>query len=103
MRAVLVLSTAPDLKSASRIARSLIAKRAAACVTVLPGAVSRYRWKGKTENAREYVLLIKTSRERLKMLEKTLTAVHPYETPELLAFPALLVSKAYGRWMREVL
>lgn len=103
MRAVLVLSTAPDLKSASRIARVLIAKRAAACVTVLPDARSRYRWKGKTENTRECVLLIKTSRERLKTLAKALAAVHPYETPEILAFPASLVSKAYGRWMREVL
>ena len=83
--ALLVLCTAPDEEVAARLARGLVDARLAACVNVIPGLRSFYRWKGAVAEDAELQLLIKTRRARLPALREWIAAHHPYEVPELLA------------------
>lgn len=100
---VLVLSTAPDETVASLLARGLVEARVAACVSILPGLVSHYRWEGLVRHESEVQLLIKTTAATLPLLEEALSRLHPYEVPEFLILPAG-ASAAYGTWVRgEVL
>lgn len=91
--------TCPDLASAERLAGALVDERLAACVQVLPGLRSVYRWDGAVERADEVLLLIKTTRERLDALTARVRALHPYELPELLAVEAAGGSSAYLEWV----
>jgi periplasmic divalent cation tolerance protein len=101
---ILVLTAVASAEQAAALADALVQNRLAACVTVLPGALSNYHWQGKTFLSEpEQVLLIKTHREKLAELESFFAANHPYECPELLAFDAVAVSDAYAGWMREQL
>jgi periplasmic divalent cation tolerance protein len=93
------LSTAPDAETAARIARVLVEERLAACVNLVPGVRSLYRWKGRVEDAGEVLLLIKTRAERLDALAARLRALHPYELPELVALPATGGLGAYLDWV----
>jgi periplasmic divalent cation tolerance protein len=98
----LVLVTSGSVKEARRIAEELVRKRLAACVNVALSPVSSvYRWKGKVESAKEYLLLIKTSRKRLGPLEKAIRKLHSYEVPEVIALPIVAGSKRYLRWLEE--
>jgi len=98
----LVLVTCGSVAEARRIARAVVEVRLAACVNVLPGAVtSIYRWKGKVESARERLLLIKTSRKRLAKLQTTVERLHSYEVPEFIALPITAGSRAYLAWLEE--
>ena len=99
--ALLVLTTAPDLKVARRLARTLVEARLVACASLMPGLESHYRWKGTTESSSEVQLLLKTTRERLPDLEAALGEAHPYEVPELLALPVVGGGGAYLDWLRE--
>lgn len=99
---ILILTTVANSEQAQALAEGLLNGHIAACVTVLPGALSNYRWQGKTFLSEpELVLLIKTRREKLSEIEEFFKTNHPYECPELLAFEAAGISKAYGDWMRE--
>jgi periplasmic divalent cation tolerance protein len=95
----LALTTAPDRKVAETLAETLVGERLAACATILDGATSVYRWNGKVERASEVVLLLKTGGSRLPALKERLLALHPYETPEFLAFDAASGSAAYLAWV----
>ena len=88
MTALLCLTTCPDLDTAQRIADALVEERLAACVNVLPGVQSTYRWEGQVQRAGEVLLLVKTVRVRLPALQERIVALHPYELPELLAVEA---------------
>lgn len=85
MPALLCLCTCPDRETADRIADALVGERLAACVGLLPGAASVYRWEGRVERTAEIQLLIKTTAERLPALRRRLVELHPYEVPELVA------------------
>jgi periplasmic divalent cation tolerance protein len=95
----IVMSTAPDLDTAKRIARALVERRLVACVNVLGGATSVYRWKGAVEEAQEVLLVIKTSAARIAELEHALAELHPYEVPELVALEPAHVEAKYLRWL----
>lgn len=95
----LLLSACADAASAERIATTLVEERLAACVTVLPGARSVYRWQGAVEHADECVLLIKARAGDYPALERRLLDLHPYEMPELLALPVLAGNPAYLAWL----
>jgi len=95
----LVLTTASNHGAASRLARNLLEERLAACVTLLPGASSIYRWKGQVETADEVVLLLKTTEEQLGALEKRLKELHSYETPEFLVLKVEGGSEEYLVWL----
>ena len=98
----LVLVTCANAAEAKRIARAVVEARLAACVNILPGAVtSIYRWKGKVESARERLLLIKTSRKRLAKLQAAVERLHSYDVPEFIALPIAAGSRAYLEWMDE--
>lgn len=99
MSLLLCLTTCPDPDSADRLARALVEERLAACVSVLPGVQSTYRWQGALEQASEYLLLIKTTRARYPALQARLPALHPYELPELVAVESSAVLPAYLHWV----
>lgn len=88
MTALLCFSTCPDAATAQRIADALVGERLAACVSVLPGVQSTWRWQGAIERSEEVLLLIKTAAAGLPALQARLVALHPYELPELLAVEA---------------
>jgi periplasmic divalent cation tolerance protein len=94
-------STAPDADTAARIARALVDERLAACVNLVPGVRSIYRWQGALEDAAEVLLVIKTRAERLEALSARLRTLHPYELPELVALPAVGGLDAYLAWVAE--
>jgi periplasmic divalent cation tolerance protein len=94
-----LLTTVEGRGKAEELARRMVEERLAACVTVIPGARSFYRWKGKMERAGEFVLLMKTLKP--KELMKRLREVHPYEVPELLVLKVTGVSREYLRWVEE--
>jgi len=77
----------------------LVSKRLAACVQILPGLESHYRWRGKKETSREVLLLIKTNAAVYKKLEKILLQNHPYEVPEIICLPITRGSKTYLDWI----
>ena len=98
-RFVLVLVTAPDLKSARALARAALASRLAACVNLHPGIESHYWWQGKLESSREVLLLFKTTRPKLVALKQLILAKHPYDTPEFVALSLDSGSKRYLDWL----
>ncbi len=86
-------------EEAEKIARNLVDARLAACVNVLPGMRSFYRWKGSIEDAAEWLLVIKSSRERFDALRTALEKLHSYEVPEVIALSVIDGSQNYLNWM----
>ena len=101
MTALVCLCTCPDPDTARRIADVLVEERLAACVSVLPGLRSVYRWQGAVEHADEVLLLIKTVRARLEPLSTRIAALHPHELPEVIAVEASGGLSAYLDWVAE--
>ena len=97
--AYLVITNLPDRESAGKLAHLLIEKRLAACINILSPCRSVYRWKGKTEDAEEFPVLIKTTRARYPELEAAIRAAHPYELPEIIAVPLAGGLPAYLEWV----
>jgi periplasmic divalent cation tolerance protein len=93
------LSTAPDPETAARIARALVEERLAACVNLVPGVRSIYRWQGAVEDAAEVLLVMKTRADRVDALAERLRALHPYALPELVALPAVGGLAGYLDWV----
>lgn len=97
-----VLLTCATLEEGRKIARAVVEKRLAACVNVVTHAVeSFYTWEGKLEDSSEYLLMIKTSEERLGELEKEVGALHSYDTPEFVVLPIVAGSEKYLKWVGE--
>ena len=99
--ALICFCTCPDPATAERIAMALVAERLAACVNVLPGLRSVYRWKGAVERADEALLLIKTPPDRYHALQDRVQELHPYELPELLAVETDSGLPATLRWIAD--
>lgn len=98
---VVVLSTVGKDEDADRLARALVERRLAACVNVVPGVRSIYRWQGRVEEDEERLLVIKTRRDRFDALRETLVALHPYELPEAVVIPIETGHAAYLAWLDE--
>jgi periplasmic divalent cation tolerance protein len=96
-----VLVTAPDLETARKLARTVLAARVAACVNIVPRIESHYWWQGRIESGLELLLIIKTTRARLAALEKVVLANHPYDTPEFLALPLQGGAEKYLAWLAD--
>ena len=96
---IVVLSTCASAEEAEKIARRLVDIRLAACVNVLAGARSFYRWKDSIEDTGEWLLMIKTSRARFDSLRAELERLHSYEVPELIALPVVDGSANYLNWL----
>jgi periplasmic divalent cation tolerance protein len=98
VNALLCFTACPDAQTAQRIADVLVEERLAACVSVLPGMRSTYRWEGAIEHADEVLLLAKTVPVQWPALQARILALHPYELPELLAVEARGLP-AYLQWI----
>jgi len=97
-----VLVTCATLEEARKIARDVVEKHLAACVNIVTHAVeSFYVWEGQLENSSEYLLMMKTTDERLEDLQKQVLALHSYDTPEFIALPIVSGSDAYLKWLGE--
>jgi len=95
----LVFCTCPDQETAARIAGRLVGDRLAACVNLLPGLTSIYRWQGEVQREAEVLLLIKTVAARVPALSETLRGLHPYELPEIIALPITDGLPDYLTWV----
>lgn len=95
----LVLSTAGSREEAESIAGSLVEKGLAACVNLVPGLTSIYRWQGSIEHSEEILLIIKTTAQHLTALEAALHTLHSYEVPELLVFVPEHGGNDYLAWL----
>lgn len=91
--------TCPDTDSARALAQHLVESRVAACVNVVPGLTSFYRWEGRVEEASEVLLIIKTAAARLDVLAAAITAAHPYSVPEFIALPIVGGHPPYLDWL----
>lgn len=98
---LLAFSTVATAADAERIASVLVERGLAACVNVVPGLVSIYRWKGAVERELEVLLVIKTRAERFEALREALVSLHPYEVPELIAVPVAAGHPPYLAWLDE--
>jgi len=96
-----VLSAVGAQPDAERIARALVEERIAACVNIVPGITSIYRWKGAVEQEAELLLVIKTTGERVEQLKARLLQLHPYELPEVVVIPIVGGHQAYLDWLAE--
>jgi periplasmic divalent cation tolerance protein len=96
-----VLVTAPNTECAELVASTLVEERLAACVNVVPGVHSFYRWEGVLQRDPELLLVIKTRAERVPALATRIGELHPYDVPEVLELPATGGSDAYLDWVRR--
>jgi periplasmic divalent cation tolerance protein len=100
---IVVLSACASAEEAQRLARALVEKRLAACVNIIPGVRSVYRWKDVIEDEEEVLLVIKTSRGLLDELREEIERLHSYEVPEVIALPVVDGSERYLAWMNREL
>ncbi len=97
----LVLVTAPESRTAKRLARLALEQRLAACANIVPALESHYWWKGRVERSREVLILFKTTGRLLRALEQLVIAEHPYDTPEFVALSVSAGNKRYLQWWAE--
>jgi periplasmic divalent cation tolerance protein len=98
-RAVFVYTTWGTTVEAEEAGRKLVERGLAACVNILPGMISHYRWEGKVERAEETVMIIKTRASLAAEVSDAVKAMHPYDTPAILVMPLESVEPAYLGWL----
>jgi periplasmic divalent cation tolerance protein len=96
-----VLCTVGSSEDAERMAGALVERGLAACVNVVPGVTSFYRWKGETVRDSEWLLVVKTTASRFEALREALVELHPYEVPEVIALPIERGHAPYLAWIDE--
>src|SRR4051794_32481393 len=99
--ALIAFCTFPDSDTATKITNELVSEGLAACGNILPPVRSIYRWQGKVESGEEVLTIFKLSSSRYAQFEKKLLSLHPYEVPEILAFPVSKGLPEYLRWVSE--
>jgi periplasmic divalent cation tolerance protein len=95
----LVLITAPDGDVAGQLARGLLKAELAACVNLLPGIQSVFRWQGQVEESTEVLMIVKTLVTKIADLAAWVKREHPYDVPEIISLNLAEVEGAYGRWL----
>lgn len=98
---LLVLTTCPGTITAKQIAQDLVANNVAACVNIIPGLTSYFKWSHKVESDAELLLLIKTTSENFPAIQKRIKSLHPYELPEIIAVSIKDGLKEYLRWIED--
>ena len=99
---IVVFVTSGSEEEALKIAHSLVQEHLAACVNLVSPIRSIYRWEGKIWDEREWLLTIKTKRDRFDDLEKHIKSLHSYSTPEIIALPVVEGSSSYLKWVEEM-
>jgi periplasmic divalent cation tolerance protein len=99
MRAIAILTTVGTEEQANLIAREIVARRQAACVNILPGVRSIYRWKGKICKDGELMLIVKTLESELDAVAATIRELHSYELPEILSFTVAQGERGFLDWI----
>jgi periplasmic divalent cation tolerance protein len=97
----LAYCTCPTSESALSIAETLVRENLAACINVLPGVSSVYRWQERIETATEVLLIIKTSEHRVASIIDRITELHPYEVPEVICHAIAAGQERYLDWVRQ--
>ena len=97
--AILIFTNMPDIATARALAQQLVAQHLAACVNILPGVESIYRWQDTMEQASEVTLLIKSTQSRYAELEAAIRVAHPYQVPEIIAMPIVAGLPLYLDWI----
>lgn len=101
---IVVLSNCGSEEEARRVARALVEARVAACVNILPGIQTIYRWQGAIQEDSEWMLVIKSTRSMFDRLSVELRKAHSYQVPEVLAIPVIAGDQDYLDWMdREMI
>jgi periplasmic divalent cation tolerance protein len=100
---LVVFSTAPDTEVAEALAEHLVSEQLAACVSLVGGMRSVYRWEGEVHRDPEVLLIVKTDQQHLESLVATLQNRHPYECPEIIAMPIVGGSAGYLEWLASSL
>lgn len=100
---VIIFVTVGNSKDATLLAKSLVEKRLAACVNLLPGITSWYWWEDKVTEDQEVLLMIKTARDQFPAVEKEVLRMHSYAVPEVVALPIVEGSNNYLNWIEESL
>jgi periplasmic divalent cation tolerance protein len=95
----IVFVTAPDLKTARKLARGALTQKLVACANLVPQIESHYWWQGKIESSAEVLCVFKTTRAKLRSFEKFVLTIHPYDTPEIISFPLGSGTKHYLDWL----
>jgi periplasmic divalent cation tolerance protein len=98
-RAVLVYTTWPSIVEAEAAGRTIVEKRLAACVNILPGMISHYWWEGKIERAEEAVMLIKTRAGLTGQVSAVVKELHSYMTPAVMVLPVESLDPDYHAWI----
>lgn len=99
----IAIITCPSQKEAVKVKGLLLDNHLAACVNIIKGVDSFFRWQGKTEAASEIMLLAKTTRAKFKKIIACVTEVHSYDTPEIIAVPIIDGNKSYLDWIDDSL
>jgi periplasmic divalent cation tolerance protein len=98
-RAVMLYTTFPSVVEAEKTGKGLVEDRLAACVNILPGMVSHYRWQGVVERGEEAVMLIKTRASLAEQVRAAVKASHPYDTPAIMVLPIESMDDTYFAWI----
>ena len=98
-RAVFVYTTYPSVVEAQKAGNTLVGARLAACVNILPGMISVYRWQGAIERGEEAVMIVKTRASLVGQVSASVKATHPYDTPAILVLPIESVDERYHAWI----
>jgi periplasmic divalent cation tolerance protein len=98
---LVVLCTFPDEAAAAGVVRTLVEEKLIACGSIVPGVRSIYAWEGRLEDTAEVLVVCKTASAVYARLEKRLRKLHPYDTPEILAFEAGAAAQAYAAWVAD--
>lgn len=98
---IIVLITASSGEEASRIATALVDEHVAACVNIVPEVRSLFFWEGKTQDAKESLLICKSRQPLMDKLVQRVKALHSYAVPEVIALPIIAGSRDYLDWLRE--
>ena len=99
---IVVLITCGSEEEASKIGRSLVEDRLAACVNIVSPIRSLYRWEGKIWDEKEWLLIVKTRSQRFEAMKERVKALHSYSVPEIVSLPILEGDSSYLHWLTEM-
>lgn len=99
MKTCLVLVTCKDIREARKIAQDLLSQRLVACVNILPGLESHYRWQGKIQKSPEVLLMAKTTSVLVRKVSAAVRKLHSYECPGIEVVPVQQQNSDFLRWI----